>query len=189
MDRPFVQFVRAEGDLHTVEAKQKDEPTSTGIPAHEFYQRVLNLKLSRQPGPAPDGSSVSGDLSTRHAPASKDLSIEQNLTGPLVSTELLQRTSMSSSSTTTLESEGKVDVQSEDDQLHCHICNVGFTNQEELKQHRLSMSHLLARSMDPSTLQPPTVLELNARSNKGYRMLVRSGWSEERGLGRQEEGN
>lgn len=68
----------------------------------------------------------------------------------------------------------------------CDIC-ITKTNESEL-EHLKSMAHLLTQN----ELEPKKEISFSYHlrsNNKGYQLLCRSGWNEQSGLGRNEQGN
>lgn len=81
------------------------------------------------------------------------------------------------------EQESKQELKS----FYCKLCDMNTLESEE--NHLKSMSHLInenERETDKNKLTYNYHLRSN---NKGYQLLCRSGWNEQSGLGRQEQGS
>jgi hypothetical protein len=77
---------------------------------------------------------------------------------------------------------------------YCDCCKMEIS--EPMAEHLLSIAHMHSvhdyyaaeSSQEQQQQSPPAVYALNERNSVGYRMLVKSGWNIERGLGVSEQG-
>merc|ERR1712137_354744 len=68
----------------------------------------------------------------------------------------------------------------------CELCEVDVPI-SQMVEHTCSLGHQLARNRSRADLVPARGY-LIPRGNPGYQLLLKNGWNEERGLGRNEEG-
>lgn len=67
----------------------------------------------------------------------------------------------------------------------CNVCQIQVTSMSE-KNHRASSVHII--NVAAANKSPPAQTYVIPRGNIGYRMLLRSGWEEGTGLGRDGQG-
>ncbi|KAI1315949.1 G patch domain and ankyrin repeat-containing protein 1 [Mortierella claussenii] len=152
----------------------------TAIVVHETLEQIAPRSSSAPPSP----SRVSPS-SPSSAPASpftnniKSISAASTTTIPIVvstpeAADVVRRNWQASQGSTRVVAEGHV---------LCESCQIEV-REDDLDRHRRGTAHLMS---EESPIKPLDTLTLG-HSNKGFRMLVNSGWDYEKGLGAEGQG-